>query len=224
MPDGSLIVGSALDRTLLRVTPSGIEPLVHLRDLGRFPLNDLLVTPEGRIYVTDWGLDPASRGEPRPTTIVCVEQVDGGWDAWPVATDLLLPDGLVLAPDGSLMVAEGFARRITSFQVRSDGSLAAAKVWADVTPNIPSGLTFDRDGAAWVCDPVNDGVMRVQPGAGALDWISTDDHDAYGCCLGGPEGDVLFLCTSTTSDPARTVVERTGRIEALTVPVPAAGA
>jgi sugar lactone lactonase YvrE len=64
--------------------------------------------------------------------------------------------------------------------------------------------------------------MRVVEGVGAVEWIPTGDHPAYACTLGGTDGRTLFACTSTTSNPARTVRERTGRIEALRVDVPAA--
>ena len=74
----------------------------------------------------------------------------------------------------------------------------------------------------WVADPVLKGLMRVIEGVGAVEWIPTGDHPAYACALGGSDGRTLWVCTSETSNPARTVRERSGRIEAVRVDVPAA--
>jgi sugar lactone lactonase YvrE len=41
---------------------------------------------------------------------------------------------MVVTPgNGTLIVAESFARRLTAFDIAADGSLANRRVWADVT-------------------------------------------------------------------------------------------
>ena len=119
-------------------------------------------------------------------------------------------------------MAETWGQRLSAYDLLPDGSAARPRVWADLRPNVPDGLAVDAEGAVWVADPVLKGLMRVIEGVGAVEWIPTGDHPAYACALGGSDGRTLWVCTSETSNPARTVRERSGRIEAVRVDVPAA--
>ncbi len=222
-PEGRLLVVSMLGRKLLRHDPAG---LVELCDLSRFsphPWNDLVVAPDGRAYVGGFGYDVDAGEEPAGGPLVCVEP-DG--ESWVVVDRLLFPNGAEIV-DGpecpTLVVAETYGQRLSAYDLLPDGSAAHPRVWADVRPNFPDGTTLDAAGAMWVADPVLKGVMRVVPGAGAVEWIPTGDHAAYACALGGSDGRTLYICTSTTSNPVRTIRERTGRIEAVRVETPAPG-
>jgi len=222
LPDGTLVVGAAAERTVLALRGDSLEPLVHLRDFGTFPLNDLTVSPAGRLYTTDYGTDPAGGEAPVPTAMICLEALDDGWDAWVVLDELQVPDGSVFTADGSeLIVAEAMAQRLDVYPVHDDGSLGEGSVFAEVAPNLAAGPTVDSEGAVWACDPLNSGVMRAVRGVGALDWIPLE-QPAFGCALGGPSGRTLFVCTAATSDPSETSTARSGRIEAIQVEVPAA--
>jgi len=222
LPDGRLLVVSMLGRSLLRHDPEG---LVTVCDLGRFsphPWNDLVVAPDGRAYVGGFGHDVEAGDEPAGAPLVCVEP-DG--EAWVVVDRLLFPNGAVVldAPAGrTLLVAETWGQRLSAYDLLADGSAARPRVWADLRPNVPDGLTADAEGAVWVADPVLNGVMRVIEGVGAVQWIPTGDRGAFACALGGSDGRTLYVCTSTTSNPVKTVRERSGRIEAVRVDVPAA--
>ncbi len=155
--------------------------------------------------------------------MVCVEP-DG--EAWVVIDRLLFPNGaaIVETDDGArtLVVAESFGQRLSAYDLLDDGSVEQPRVWADLRPNVPDGLALDAEGAVWVTDPVHNGLMRVVEGSGAVDWVSTGDRPAYACALGGSDGHTLYVCTSPSSNPARTLSERAGRIEARRVAVPAA--
>jgi len=223
LPDGRLLVVAMVGRRLLRLDA---DELVEVCDLGRFgahPWNDMCVTSDGRAYVGSCGHDVAPSDEPAGGPIVCVEP-DG--EAWVVAEQLLVPNGAVVleGPDRAptLLVAETYGQRISAYDVQPDGSLRGARVWADLRPNVPDGMCLDADGAAWVADPVMKGLMRVVEGAGAVAWIPTGDRSPYACALGGSDGRTLFACTGESTNPARTLVDRSGRIEALRVEVPAA--
>jgi len=222
-PDGTLLVVSMDGRALRRAAPGGTTELVA--DLARFaehPWNDLVVTPDGRAYVGELGHDPGSDAVPAGARLVCVEP-DG--EAWVVAEELLFPNGAAVLqrPDATtLLVAETLGQRISAYDVCADGSLARPRVWADLRPNVPDGMCLDAEGALWVADPVDEGVMRVVQGAGAVAWVPFPGRTPFGCALGGSDGRTLYVCTGGSTDPARTVTERRGRIEALRVEVPAA--
>jgi sugar lactone lactonase YvrE len=223
LPDGRLLVVSERGRSLLRLDG---RKLVEVCDLSRFsphPWNDIVVDADGRAFVGGFGHDVEAGDEPAGGPMVCVEP-DG--EAWVVIDRLLFPNGSVVVdgPDGrTLVVAETYGQRLSAYDVLPDGSVARPRVWADVRPNFPSSLTVDAEGAMWVADPVSKGLMRVKAGLGAVDWIPTGDHAPYSCALGGSDGRTLYVCTSGTSNPTRTVRDRSGRIEALRVEVPAAG-
>jgi len=224
LPDGRLLVVSMRGRALLRLDGEGLTTVCDLSRFSPHPWNDLVVDADGRAYVGGFGHDVEAGDEPEGAPLVCVEP-DG--EAWVVVDRLLLPNGAVVVddPDGrSLVVSETYGQRLSAYRMQADGSLAEPRVWADVRPNVPDGLAADAEGAVWVADPVRRGLMRVVEGIGAVRWIPLEDRAPYALTLGGDDGGTLFVCTSTTSNPARTLRERSGRVEALEVDVPAAGA
>ena len=221
LPDGRLLVVSMMGRTLLRQDPDGLTVVCDLSQFSPHPWNDLVVTADGRAYVGGFGHDVEGGDEPAGAPIVCVEP-DG--EAWIVIDRLLVPNGMVVVdgPAGpTLVVAETYGQRLTAYDLLADGSAAHPRVWADLHPNVPDGLTVDAEGAVWVADPVRNGLMRVRSDVGTVEWIPTGGRSPFACALGGADGRTLFVCTSTTSNPARTLQERTGRIETLRVDVPA---
>src|SRR4051794_26741012 len=106
MPDGSLLVVSMLDHTLLRHAGDG-EVTVHA-DLSAHcdgHLNDLLVDDRGRAYAGNFGFDLMLGADPAPTGLILVEP-DG--TSAVVADGLWFPNGMVLDGD-TLIGAETFA-------------------------------------------------------------------------------------------------------------------
>jgi len=222
LPDGRMLVVSMVGAELLRLDHDQLVGVCDLRQFGEHAWNDMVVASDGRAYIGNLGYDVARGDEPAGAPLVCVEP-DG--EAWVVAEQLLLPNGsCVLERDGdrTLLVAETFGQRISAYDIADDGSLHHPRVWADLRPNVPDGMCIDAAGAAWVADPVHRGVMRVVEGAGAVEWVPVDGRSVYGCALGGSDGRTLYLCTGTSTNPAKTLATRTGRIEALRVDVPAA--
>ena len=219
LPDGRLLVVSVTERKLLRLDPGGLVEVADLSELAPFHCNDMVVDAQGRAYIGNYGFDIDAGAEPTSTTLVCVDP-DG--DAWVAVEQLLFPNGSVITDGGhTLVIAESFGQRLSAYAIQPDGSLGTGRVWADLRPNVPDGICLDADGAIWVADPINDGVMRVIEGAGPVDWIATG-RGAYACVLGGSDGRTLYICTADSSDPAKTLGLRTGRIEATRVDVPAA--
>jgi sugar lactone lactonase YvrE len=143
-----------------------------------------------------------------------------------VADSLAFPNGMVVTPDnGTLIVAESFARRLTAFDIDPDGGLSNRRVWADVTGD---GICMDAEGAVW-CSDVGPGeggvVLRVREGGEVLDRIELD-RPCYACMLGGGDGRTLFLIVAKWFGPDRIddlVEAKTGRILTARVAVPHAG-
>lgn len=221
LPDGRLLVVSMTDRLLMRLDSGGLSEVADLTAMTTFHLNDMVVDHDGQAYVGNFGFDFEAGEEPTGANAVCVAP-DG--DAWVVIEQLLFPNGMVITQDGrTLIVAESFGQRLSAYDIADDGSLSGSRVWADLRPNVPDGICLDAEGAVWVADPVNKGVMRVVQGVGAVQWIPTGERGAYGCALGGSDGRTLYVCTAESSNPARTRELRSGRIETARVPTPFAG-
>lgn len=222
LPDGRLLVVSERGRKLLRLDGRTLVEVCDLSQFSPHPWNDLVVDADGRAFVGGFGHDVEAGDEPAGAPMVCVEP-DG--EAWVVIHRLLFPNGAVVIddPDGrTLVVAETYGQRLSAYDVLPDGSVAHPRLWADVRPNFPSSLALDAEGAVWVADPVRKGLMRVKAGVGAVEWIPTADRGPFSCALGGSDGRTLYVCTSGSSNPTRTVRDRSGRIEAVRVEVPAA--
>ena len=220
-PDGNLMVVAMRDRTLLRVRDGVTESVAQLGAFHPGLSNELLVDGVGRSYVGNIGFDFYHGEEPRTTCLVLVD-VDGTVTV--AADDLLVPNGMVLTAGGRrLVVAESFAHRLTGFAVAADGTLGERTVFADLGESVPDGICLDREGAIWFAAIGEHEVKRVLPGGEITDRISTGDAEAIACTLGGPDLTTLYVCTSGTFDPTRTVVERSGAIETATVRVPGAG-
>lgn len=220
LPDGRPLVTSARDRRLYRLEPGG--PVLHadLSPMVPFDLHGIAVGRDGRAWVGNTGFDLAAGDEPATTTLACVEP-DGS--AWIAVDRLLFPNGVVLSEDdATLLVAETYGNRVSAYDVAPGGGLSNPRTWADLRPNVPTGACRDARGALWVADPINQGVMRVEENRGATSWIPLP-RPPYDCVLGDEDGRTLFVATSTSSDPARTLDARPGQIVALRVDVPAPG-
>jgi sugar lactone lactonase YvrE len=207
LPDGRLLVASMLDRRVLRREASG--ELVTHADLSATvasPLNDMVVDPEGRAYVGNFGFDIFA-GE--PVADAAMHRIDPDGSVTEVAGGLRFPNGAVII-DGDLVVAETFANRLSAFAMAPDGSLGARRDWARFA-DVPAGATVpevfahvavaadgicaDAEGAVWVADPLAQRVVRVLAGQGIVEEIKVGKA-AYACALGGADGRTLYVCVA----------------------------
>jgi sugar lactone lactonase YvrE len=219
LPDDSLLVVSMRDQRVLRVTSRGTAEHADLSRFTRSDCNDMVVGASGNAYVGYMGFDLfASPIEPKPASLILVRP-DGSASA--VASDLMFPNGMVLTPDErTLIVAETFGRRLTAFDVASDGTLSQRRVFAELPGRSPDGICLDQAGAVWIADAVGKACVRVLEGGAVTDVIGTD-RGCYACALGGADGRTLFLCLAAGYDRASQAL-RTGSIEMVPVDVPSA--
>lgn len=219
-PDGSLLIVSMQDRRLLRLDQGALQPVAELAALAGGPCNDMVVDKSGRAYVGNFGYDRHAGESPRNT---CIVRVDPNGTVAVAADELVFPNGMVITPDGSrLIAAETFADRLTQFDVMADGALSNRRLFAALPGVAPDGICLDAEGAVWVADPRGRQVLRVFSGGRVDRRIALEERGAYACMLGGEDRRWLFICTNTGSGPGM-AEKREGRIEMLRVEVPGAG-
>lgn len=220
LPDGSMLVVSSKDRTVLRIASDG-STTVHA-DLSAhvgFDANDMVVGRDGRAYVGNYGFDVSAGARPEPTNLLRVDP-DGTIVREP--PPLIFPNGAVLIDGGrGLVVAETFADRISYLRVADDGHLTEARVLAALPPGSgPDGIDADEAGAVWVACAFGECVVRIGPDGRATDRFEFAGMGVYCCALGGDDGRTLYVALASR-DEELAARERTGRIVACRVDVPA---
>jgi sugar lactone lactonase YvrE len=222
--DGSLLVGDALQRQIHRWDGVALEPLADLSGMTTCCLSDGLVDAHDRMYVGDIGynfFDPTLK--PVDTcVIVCVEP---NGSARVVADRLHFPNGMVITPDGKLLiVAETMGHRLTAFDVQADGSLVHRRVYAPLPDDVnPDGIALDAEGAVWLANPAGQfGALRVRASGGIVERVALGTQ-CYALMLGGPERRHLFISGSDSHDPAEIARNPSATLRVVEVEVPGVG-
>lgn len=170
LPGGHMVIVSSADGKLLRREPDGA--LTTAAVLGDGVWNDLAVDANGDVYVN------SARQLGEPGTIHRVR----GSTTTLVADDLAFPNGMAIV-DGTLIVAESYAHRLTAFDIAADG-LAHRRTWAELDPTAaPDGISVD-DGTVWYADVPNKCCVHVREGGEVLDRL-TLDRGAFDCAVTG---------------------------------------
>ena len=193
LPDGSPIVVSMTDRKLMRVVNGELVLHADLSAFAPADLNDLVMDGQGRVYVGHFGYDLFGGAAKKPADLFVVEP-----DGTPrvVASGLDFPNGMVLKDGGrTLIVAESWSNRLTSFDRDENGSLSGRRVYADMGDRQPDGICVDQEGGIWVPCFNTGEILRVLDGGVVTDRISLDNKRAVACQLGGSDGRTLFCCT-----------------------------
>ena len=212
LPDGRLLIVSMRDRKVLRQETDGtLTAHADLSELTSWHLNDMIVDESGRAYVGSFGFDLMS-GAPAQTSNIVLVHPDGS--AQVAAEDLAFPNGMELLDGGStLVVAESFGNKLSSFNVGASGELSARQEWASFGPTptsedltevlgsvsaVPDGLCKDEDDTVWVADAIGQRVIRLAEGGEIVDQVGTGDLNVFACALGGSDGRTLFMCAAPT--------------------------
>ena len=208
-PDGTLLIASTRRRQILAYDGETVSVLADLADLVPADLGDVVVDAVGRAYIGSQARDGG-----------VIVRLDLDDRVSVVAEDLDFPNGMVITPDGTFVVAESTARRLSAFSVDDDGALHNRRVFADSLDGPPDGLAVDADGGVWTAMTLAHAFERVTP-EGVTDRIDMAGRTAIACALGGPEGRTLFLLSSTDAYPERLVGTKLSRLDAVSVDVPA---
>lgn len=196
LPDGRLLIVSALDGRLLRREPDGsLVTHADLTSLGEHPWSDMVVDGRGNAYIGNLGFDfPAGEFA---TGIVALVTPDGS--ARQVADGVAFANGMAVTPDNAtLILAESYGNRLTAFDIAADGGLSNRRVWADLGDGVPDGVCLDAEGAVWYGDVPNQRCVRVREGGEVLQTIELD-RGCFACTLGGVDHTTLFLMAAEYS-------------------------
>jgi len=200
MPDGTLLIVSMLDQSVLAMGTNG-ELSVHA-DLSGMVVgncNDMVIAPTGHAFVGSFGFDLDGGEEFAPAQLVRISP-DGVAEV--VAADMMFPNGSVITPDGStLIVGETFGGQYTAFDLASDGSLSNRRVWAKVEGSAPDGCCLDSDGGIWMADVIGNRFARVIEG-GEITHVIPTEMAAVACALGGDDRRTLHMLCSPGTSPA----------------------
>jgi sugar lactone lactonase YvrE len=214
-PDGSLLIVSTADRQVLRYDGDTVTTVADLSAITPASLGDMVVDAAGRAYV---GSQAREGG--------VIVRIDPDDNASVVEGDLDFPNGMVITPEGTLIVAESTGRRLTEFTIGDGGDLTDRRTFADGLDGPPDGITLDAQGGVWTSMTLARQFARiVEDGKGGTvtDRIDMGERSAIACTLGGPERRTLFLVSATDSYPDRLVGTKLSRVDALIVDVPGAG-
>lgn len=212
-PDGSLLIVSTEDRMVLRYDGEAVVPIADLSELAPANLGDMVIDDAGRAYI---GSQARAGG-----VIIRLDPDDtAAAKATIVAEDLDFPNGMVITPDRTLIVAESLGRRLTAYTVDDDGDLTDRRVFADHLDGPPDGIALDAGSGVWTAMTLAHRFERIVEGGQVTDRIDMGDRVAIACALGGPERRTLFLLSSTDAYPQRLVDTRLSRLDAVLVDVP----
>lgn len=212
-PDGSLLIASTENRTLLSYDGETVSAVADLSNHVPASIGDMVVDDCGRAYVGSQAFEGGVIARVDPDDTVTV-----------VAEDLDFPNGMVITPDGStLIAAESVGRRLTAFTIDPDGSLSGRRVFADGLDGPPDGIALDADGGVWAAMTLAHQFERIVEGGTVTDRIDIGDRIAIACAIGGMERRTLFLLTSTDAYPQRLAGTKLSRLDATTVDIPGAG-
>jgi sugar lactone lactonase YvrE len=189
-----------------------VTTVADLSDITPASLGDMVVDEAGRAFVGSQAREGGVVVRLDPDDTVSV-----------VADGLDFPNGMVITPEGTLIVAESTGRRLTEFAISADGELSDRRVFADGLEGAPDGITLDAKGGVWTSMTLAHQFMRIINGGNITDRIDMGDRSAIACTLGGPERRTLFLLSSTDSYPDRLVGTKLSRVDALIVDIPGAG-
>ena len=182
LADGSFLFAhlGAADGGVFRLWRDGrIEPwLTEVGGVALPPTNFVYPDGRGRTWVTvSTRRTPRALGYRREGGDGFIVRVDAR-GATIAADGLGYTNEVALHPSGRwLYVNETFARRLTRFELGTDGSLGRRETVAEFGPGtFPDGLAFDEEGHAWVVSIVSNRLIRVAPDGSQSLWF--EDADA----------------------------------------------
>jgi outer membrane protein assembly factor BamB len=137
-------------KSLLHVSgDNGKERTTVIGELGG-PMG-LVAAPAGSVYLTE-----AFSGQ--------VSKIDAGGQKTVIAKDLKMPEGVALAADGKLIVAEVGAKRIVEIDPATGSVTEIAgnlPIGLPGNPNIPTGVGVGASGTIYFSSDVENTIYKI---------------------------------------------------------------
>lgn len=203
---GRLTINQQGNRRIVRLEKDGQLTVLADRYNGKRlnSPNDLVYKSDGALYFTDppFGL-PKYFDDPRKELAFSgVYRVSpDGKNIRLLTTDLKGPNGLAFSPDEKYLYVDDWDLQhkvVMRYEVQSDGSLAAGKVFFEVTSSVGGlaldGMKVDQQGNLYVTGP--DGIWILSPEGKHLGTLIPPEH-ANNLAWGGDDRKTLYLCTRT---------------------------
>ena len=211
LPDGRLLIVSGQEGLLVRREPDGsLITYADLRSLSDKFWNEIVVDGRGNAYIN---------GGPGIIALVTPD-----CSVRQVADGIAFPNGMAVTPDNeTLIIAESHGKRLTAFDIASNGTLSNRHVWADLGDGAPDGICLDAENAVWYADVPNKRCVRVREGGEVLQTINID-RGCFACMLGGTDKKTLFIIATEwrgMNEIPKVARARTGQV--LTIDAPATG-
>ncbi len=172
--------------------------------------NDIVVKHDGSIWFTDppYGISSDYEGHRAESELEgChVFRFD------PASGELLIassfveePNGLAFSPDERVLYVSdtsaalrgdaGGNHHIVSFDVVDGQTLARPRIFAVIEPGLPDGFRVDMHGLLYISSL--DSVQVYHPDGTRIGRIAVPEK-VGNLCFGGPDGDELYVCASTS--------------------------
>lgn len=167
--------------------------------------NDMVEHSDGSIFFTDppYGLKEQDESTDKQLDFNGVYRLDGGGELALIDDTMTRPNGIALSPDEkTLYVAQSDADRqiIKHYRLSDERQVADAGVFFDCqplsnneAPGLPDGMCVHSSGIIFATGP--GGVLILSPDGKLLGRILCEKATAN-CCLGGPDGNTLFVTSS----------------------------
>jgi gluconolactonase len=192
---GNLITCADEHDQLWSISPNKkVKVLVHDLD-GRLlnGPNDVWVTPDGGLYITDpyYQRDYWTRKKPELEGQNVYYLAKGSNKLISVVTDMQQPNGIVGTPDGkNLYIADIKANKTFKYTINPDGSLTNKQLF---TAQGSDGMTLDSEGNVYL---TGNGVTIYNPAGVKIAHIHIDEPWTANLCFGGKNKDDLFITAS----------------------------
>ena len=203
LPDGTLLVVAMDERRICKLVDDRFETYIDLSEMVETSLNDMLVLPDGGLYVGGFG---GIVGEPqRPVPAEKATRliyVSPGGDARFVGEPLIFPNGMAVTPDlHHLVVSESYAGCLTRFRIAPDADLLERDAYANFgDESTPDGIAMDAERGVWFGSVTTHEFVHVDWKGVQTGRVDMGDRKGVACALGGADGRTLFLLGSQYDD------------------------
>jgi gluconolactonase len=201
--DGAVLLCQHGNRRIVRITPDKKVSTVIDRFQGKRlnSPNDLVYRSDGSLYFTDppYGLTGGDEDKAKELKFNGVYRLANG-KLQVLVKDLTRPNGIAFSPDEKILyVANSDEKRKIwmRYDVKTDGTLANGKVFADATqqtePGLPDGMKVDAKGNVYATGP--GGIWILSPEGKHLGTIKPPETPAN--CNWGDDGRSLYITAQT---------------------------